>query len=763
MDLLKLRSSFRLFLAAVTAVLCLHLAASAQVAQPAPASTANPSDPRIAALLDSLDRVRTPTFAAISPDGNTVAWTLHTERGSELHLTRIAPAEPSQPAAQDRVLAPSAIGDATRGKPGNCTASHPAWSPDGSQLAFLSNCSDSSQNASGQDASGGSASDQNASNGKLQPTAQLNIFVWTLAANAMKQVSHLHGTVSSLQWSPDGQSIAFLYVENATRSAGATAAMKPWSGVIGEDNVEVQRVAAIELASSAFRFVSPANLHAYEFSWSPNSSQIVFVAAVPPGENNWWVAHLYVISVGAGPAQSKEYRDSVWKNAPPGMGAGVGGGLLGPALLLNPEKVSGPLHGLQIAVPRFSPDGKQIAFIGGIMSDQGSTGGDVYVISYPGPYNAEPKDLTPNRPASPAYIAWLDDHTLGISEHFGGSSRIAALDLATGKDVPGLDFTFPETIYAGDDSMSVSLASHSPNIALIRQSFARPPEVWAGPSDNLRQITHLNDAIQPAWGKAESIDYTSDGLPIQGWLLYPAGWTPNDGDPAKKYPLIVSVHGGPSNAMTPRWPSATYTAAPFSALGYFVFYPNPRGSFGQGERFTQANVKDFGYGDLRDVLAGVDLIEKRFPIDRSREGITGWSYGGFMSMFAVTQTTRFRAAVAGAGLANWQSYYGQNSIDQWMLPFFGASVYDDPAVYARSSPINFIKNVKTPTLLLVGDRDGECPAPQSFEFWHALRAEGVKTQLVVYPGEGHHFVDPQHQRDLLRRTIGWFQAQMPPM
>jgi dipeptidyl aminopeptidase/acylaminoacyl peptidase len=750
MDLLKRCSSFRLFLAAVTAVLCLHPAASAQVA---PASAASATDARLAWLLDSLDRVRTPTFAAISPDGNTVAWTFHIEHGSELHLTRIAPAGPSQPAAQDRVLAPDTIADATRSKPGACTASHPAWSPDGSQLAFLSNCSDSSQNDSG-----GSASGQNASNGKYQPSAQQNIFVWTLAANAMKQVSHLHGEVSSLQWSPDGKSIAFLYVENATRSAGALAAMKPWNGVIGEDNVEVQRVAAVELASSAFRFVTRENLHAYEFSWSPNSSQIVFVAAVPPGENNWWVAHLYVISVGAGPAQSKEYRDSVYKNTPPGMILGVGGGLLGPALILNPEKVSGPLHGLQIAVPRFSPDGKQIAFIGGLMSDQGSTGGDIYIIPSTGlKPGDEPKNITPNRTASPAYIAWLDDHDIGISEHFGGGSRIAALDLATGRDVPGLDFTFPETIYSGDDSMSVSLASHSPNIALIRQSFARPPEVWAGPSDNLKQITHLNDAIQPAWGKAESIDYTSDGLPIQGWLLYPAKY-----DPSKKYPLVVSVHGGPSSALTPRWPSATYGAAPFSALGYFVFYPNPRGSFGQGERFTQANVKDFGGGDLRDILAGIDLLEKRFPIDSSREGITGWSYGGFMTMFAVTQTTRFRAAVAGAGLANWQSYYGENSIDQWMLPFFGASVYDDPAVYARSSPINFIKNVKTPTLLLVGDRDGECPAPQSFEFWHALRAVGVPAQLVVYPGEGHHFVDPAHQRDLLRRTIGWFQAQMPP-
>jgi dipeptidyl aminopeptidase/acylaminoacyl peptidase len=205
-----------------------------------------------------------------------------------------------------------------------------------------------------------------------------------------------------------------------------------------------------------------------------------------------------------------------------------------------------------------------------------------------------------------------------------------------------------------------------------------------------------------------------------------------------------------------------YGAIPLSALGYFVFMPNPRGSFGQGEAFTQANMRDFGYGDLRDVLAGVDLIEQRFPIDKDREGITGWSYGGFMTMFAVTQTTRFRAAVAGAGISNWQSYYGENSIDQWMVPFFGASVYDNPALYARSSAMDFIQRVKTPTLLPVGDRDGECPAPQSFEFWHALKTRGVKTQLVIYPNEGHHFSNPDHQRDVLARELNWFETQMPP-
>ena len=170
--------------------------------------------------------------------------------------------------------------------------------------------------------------------------------------------------------------------------------------------------------------------------------------------------------------------------------------------------------------------------------------------------------------------------------------------------------------------------------------------------------------------------------------------------------------------------------------------PTRAAATARGKPLRQANRKDFGYGDLRDILAGVDAVSAKFPIDQQRIGITGWSYGGFMTMFAVTQTQRFHAAVAGAGIANWQSYYGENSIDQWMTPFFGASVYDDPAIYAKSSAIDFIRNVKTPTLVVVGDRDGECPAPQSFEFWHALRAEHVPTQLVVYPDEGHRFNSP---------------------
>jgi dipeptidyl aminopeptidase/acylaminoacyl peptidase len=649
-----------------------------------------PNDSRIGSLIETLGRTKTPSSAAISPDGTTVAWAVRMRGGSQIYLTSVADPDP----AKEKIVS-------TGSSAANCGSSEPKWSPDGQWLAFVSDCT---ANADKQ--------------------GQEQVFIWSKKSDESKQLTHLVGNIDSLTWSPDGKTIGFLFVENATRSAGALAAMKPWAGVIGEDGVEIQRVGVVEVASQSFAQVTPATLHAYEFSWSPDSRRLVFVAANPPGENNWWVAQLYTEDIASGQTKS----------------------------ILDTTKVSGSLHGLQIAVPRWSPDGSQIAFIGGLMSDQGSTGGDIYLIPATG---GEPRDITPGRAASVAYIGWLSPEVIAIAEHVGGNSHLTALNLSTGKDLPEVNTTFPETIGAGGQVMSVS-ASNKHTIALICSSFEKAPEVWAGSPNDMKQISHLNDGMKPAWGKTENIEWTNDGFKVQGWLLYPVNY-----DSSKKYPLLVSVHGGPSSAVTPRWPGVGYGGVPFSTLGYFVFMPNPRGSYGQGEKFTQANIKDFGYGDLRDILAGMDVLEKRFPIDKDREGLTGWSYGGFMTMFGVTQTTRFKAAVAGAGISDWQSYYGENSIDQWMVPFFGKTVYDDPKVYAKSSAIEFIKDVKTPTLVVVGDRDGECPAPQSFEFWHALRAEGVKTQLVVYPNEGHGFRDPGHRRDVLERALNWFETEMP--
>jgi dipeptidyl aminopeptidase/acylaminoacyl peptidase len=268
-----------------------------------------------------------------------------------------------------------------------------------------------------------------------------------------------------------------------------------------------------------------------------------------------------------------------------------------------------------------------------------------------------------------------------------------------------------------------------------------------------RNLTSVNQGLHLA-ARIESLSWRSDDFEVQGWLMLPE-------HSAGNLPMITVVHGGPAAATMPSY-GGPGLFSELLARGYAVFRPNPRGSYGQGERFTMANIRDFGQGDLRDILAGIDAAAKSAPIDLTRLGITGGSYGGFMTMWAVTQTDRFKAAVAAAGVSDWLSYYGENGIDAWMLPYFGASAYEDPAIYARSSPINFIRKVHTPTFAYVGERDIECPAPQTQEFWHALKTLGVPTSIMIYPGEGHGLRDACHIADALDRTLAWFDRYLKP-
>jgi dipeptidyl aminopeptidase/acylaminoacyl peptidase len=560
-----------------------------------------------------------------------------------------------------------------------------AWSPDSRQLAFLSDASE---------------------------RGQPQVYVVEVATEKVRKLTSLKGYLATPRWSPDGRSIAFLFTENAPRRAGPLMPMTPDAGLV-EEHIYEQRISTVDPANGAVRQLSPADMYVYEYDWSPDSRQFVAIAAHGSGDNNWWIAQLYTMQAA--------------------------GGLMQP--IYKPPQ--------QIAVPRWSPDGKSVAFIGGLMSDQAVVGGDVFVIA-PGAGDAH--NLTPNMPASASWLAWAGQDIV-FTQNTDGNAGIARVRVdGTVQQV----WRGSEAISGAADvyGMSMSASSDGKQAAMVRQSFEHPPEVWAGDLSNLRQITTLNVSARPLWAQGRSVHWTSDGHNVQGWLLYPLKF-----DSARRYPLIVYVHGGPAAACTAAWPSMA--TAPLAASGYFVLCPNPRGSYGQGESFTQGNVKDFGGGDFRDIMTGVDQVLKEAPIDPNRLGIAGHSYGGYMTMWAITQTDRFKAAVAGAGLSNWVSYYGENDIDQWMIPYFGASVYDDPAVYAKSSPINFVKKVKTPTLILVGDRDGEVPAPQSYEWYHALKTIGVPTQLVVYPNEGHLIAQPEHRRDMMQRTLEWFNRELP--
>ena len=178
--------------------------------------------------------------------------------------------------------------------------------------------------------------------------------------------------------------------------------------------------------------------------------------------------------------------------------------------------------------------------------------------------------------------------------------------------------------------------------------------------------------------------------------------------------------------------------------------PNPRGSYGRAKHSPRPTARTSATATCATSSPASTPCVAKYPVDPKRLGITGWSYGGFMTMFAVTQTDRFKAAVAGAGIANWQSYYGENSIDQWMMPFFGASVYDDPAVYAKSSRHQLHQEGQDADAGRGRRSRWRVPAPQSFEFWHALKATSMcQPKLVVYPNEGHGFVDPEHRRDVM--------------
>jgi dipeptidyl aminopeptidase/acylaminoacyl peptidase len=285
--------------------------------------------------------------------------------------------------------------------------------------------------------------------------------------------------------------------------------------------------------------------------------------------------------------------------------------------------------------------------------------------------------------------------------------------------------------------------------ATIHESFTDPPEIEVGELGAWHRLTADNAGIDSGID-VRSIAWRSDGFDDQGWLL-----TPHGAAAGTRMPLITVVHGGPAAAEQPYYFGPGFERALLDR-GAALFLPNPRGSYGQGEAFTQGVVRDLGHADLRDILAGLDEVLRIAPVDPDRLGITGVSYGGFMTLWATTQTHRFRAAVARAGISDWLSYYGENGIGGWLLPYFGASVYDDPAVYARSSPVGFVRQAATPTLLLVGQRDVECPPPQSQEFWHALRELGTPTGFVVYPGQGHDYWDAASIGDAERRANAWF-------
>ncbi|HEY2545098.1 MAG TPA: prolyl oligopeptidase family serine peptidase, partial [Candidatus Acidoferrum sp.] len=505
---------------------------------------------------------------AISPDGKKVAWVEDVigKNGSPSGNTRIflkglkSPEEPT-------VVSASVEREDERTKSG-ALALVPvyvpraegsiAWSPDSTKLAFLSDA--------------------------VKP-GQLQLYVKDLANHgSISRLTNVKGFLSTPGWSPNGKTIALLFTENATRAAGPLVAETPETGEI-KDSFFEQRLALVDVASSKLEQISPADTYVYEYDWSPDGLRFAVTAALGNGDNNWYIAELYTLDAATGLMKS----------------------------LYKPP--------LQIANPAWSPDGKSIAFIGGLMSDEPSVGGDIFTIAATG---GEATNITPEMKASASWLTWTSGGNIIVGEYIEGDSAIASINPADGTKMQL--FRHAGQLTAGAWGVNLSLARDGENSAVIRSSFSDPPEMWAGPISKWTQITQRNKNIKPGWGEAKSLRWKTGGLDLQAWLIYP-----RDFDPSKKYPLVVRVHGGPGAAVLSEWPSASDYYSPLAAAGYFVLQPNPRGSFGEGEAFTRANVKDFGYGDFKDIMSAVDQAIQAAPIDPNRLGICGWSYGGYMT------------------------------------------------------------------------------------------------------------------------------------
>jgi dipeptidyl aminopeptidase/acylaminoacyl peptidase len=643
----------------------------------------------ISTALQALKSVRALTEVAISPDGKHVVYgsaATGTREGAEVDVTALFLADARDGSNVRRLTACPATA---------CDEHSVAWSPDGTQIAFVT----------------------------TDAAEQPQLAVALADGSGAHPISQAHGPLDTPRWSPDGKRIAFLYSVGAPKNPGPLNPLARDAGAL-TSTVYEQRLAIIAASGGEPALVGPADLNIYEYDWSPDGQRFVVSAARGSGDDNWWIAELDLLDAQSGAVTT----------------------------LASPR--------LQIASPRWSGDGSRIAYIAGIMSDEAITGGDLYVIAASG---GAPVDVTPGLKASVHTITWNGSAKRLTATLFAAGEEVLAVIDADTKTRHEL-WRAPQMIWANSlmgfapGDSGVSLSKNGALSAVIRQSYTSPPEVETGAPGQWKPITRLNASVRPLTGKVTNVHWQSDGFDVQGMLIEPPSVKP-----ATSYPLIVKVHGGPAFAAYPIFPASLedYDAV-LANQGYFVFMPNPRGSYGQGEAFTQANVKDFGYGDLRDVLSGLDAVERTAPIDPQRIGISGWSYGGYMTMWALTQTDRFKAAVAGAGLSDWLSYYGTNNIDTWMIPYFGASVYEDPKVYERSSPLTFIKNVRTPTLLVGGDRDAEVPITQSYEYWNALRRLGVKTEFVVYPDEGHMFFKRSDQADVMERIVGWFNTYLKP-
>jgi len=576
--------------------------------------------------------------------------------------------------------------------------SQPRWSPNGRYISFVSA--------------------RGAGTGDEAPREQ--IYLMRSDGGEAWKLTDSKERIDSYAWAPDSARIA--YVTNEARTADAEAAIRKRDDErVFEAEFRQQHLWTIDVDSKATARVTQGTAYTVGGgtpSWSPDSKRIVFAAKPTPMLRDYR-SEIYIadlansviekVSPNPGPDAQPQWspngRSIAWI-AEPTTAKPIGDGTLpsyvGHSHLMLYDVAGKTLKDAwtrefdaEMGTPHWTADSRQVVFVAGKRAYTDAFSYDV---------------------ASGKYTQLSRQKTL----QYGSRSADGKVVIVT-MDLP----TMPAEVYATDDTFTT-----------------------------FKKLTDTNpQATSFALGESEVVTWkSSDGWDVEGILLKPVGF-----DSTKRYPLLVVAHGGPAGAFTNGFRVGGLEGGQlYAGQGWAVFYPNPRGSTNYGEKFLQANVNDWGGGDYRDIMTGVDALIARGIADPERLAHIGWSYGGYMTAWVISQTTRFKAAMVGAGLTNMTSMYGTNDIPNVLVTYFGGIPNKQTTtLYAARSAMTFIDNVQTPTLILHGANDERVPTGQAYELFRGLKDRGKVTELVFYPREGHGISEYYHQKDRLTRIHDW--------
>ncbi len=525
------------------------------------------------------------------------------------------------------------------------------------------------------------------------------IYLLSMDGGEATRLTEGKNAIRSFDWAPDGKSIAFLAAEPRTDAEEKKTKDKDDARVVDKDDKRT-RVWIVDMATRAVRQVTRDPWDISDLKWTPRGDALVVVATDKP-EVEQETRKIYTVSLADGRL----------------------------ATLASPR---GPFGQISI-----SPDGGTLAYLGSRVD--GPNPHDLYLQRIGETVARNATSTAIDRPIGS--VAWLPEGGLVAIVQDGFHSHVyrAGQDRVL-RQMTDAERVNPSTLAVGPQG----------TLVFVGETATIAPEVYVRRATGDEQITHINERWErPAPVKPEFFRYKSfDGLDIEAALLRPPA-APKDA----RLALIVLVHGGP----TGRWSDSFESWGQLlAARGYAVLYPNIRGSVGYGHKFIEMNRADWGGGDFKDVIAGVDYLVKSGVADPQRLGIGGWSYGGYMAAWAITQTTRFKASVVGAGLSDLASEFGTENgpeYDEW---FFGLP-YEKLDGFVKCSPITFIKNARTPTLILHGEADTTDPIGQGQQLYRALKRYGVPSDFVIYPREGHGLREEKHLVDRLKRIIGWYE------